>query len=63
MFYSQLILAKKGPLGTIWIAAHLERKLRKNQVTETNISVSVGTCLYYFHQTPITTTIIKAILS
>jgi hypothetical protein len=36
------ILAKKGPLGTIWIAAHLERKLRKNQVTETNISVSVG---------------------
>lgn len=43
MFYSQLILAKKGPLGTIWIAAHLERKLRKNQVTETNISVSVGT--------------------
>jgi hypothetical protein len=42
MFYSQLILAKKGPLGTIWIAAHLERKLRKNQVTETNISVSVG---------------------
>lgn len=44
MFYSQLILAKKGPLGTIWIAAHLERKLRKNQVTETNISVSVGKC-------------------
>ncbi|KAL0382589.1 UNVERIFIED_CONTAM: Sister chromatid cohesion 1 protein 4 [Sesamum calycinum] len=29
MFYSQFILAKKGPLGTIWIAAHLERKLRK----------------------------------
>ncbi|KAK7374405.1 hypothetical protein VNO80_07835 [Phaseolus coccineus] len=31
------ILAKKGPLGTIWIAAHLERKLRKNQVADTDI--------------------------
>ncbi|KAL3686692.1 hypothetical protein R1sor_013001 [Riccia sorocarpa] len=46
MFYSQFILAKKGPLGTIWIAAHLERKLRKNQVTETNISVSVDSILF-----------------
>ncbi|XP_002985553.2 sister chromatid cohesion 1 protein 4 [Selaginella moellendorffii] len=45
MFYSQFILAKKGPLGTIWIAAHLERKLRKNQVTETNIGVSVDSIL------------------
>ncbi|KAJ0668836.1 putative rad21/Rec8-like protein [Helianthus annuus] len=34
--------AKKGPLGTIWIAAHLERKLRKNQVADTDIGVSVG---------------------
>ncbi|KAG6506747.1 hypothetical protein ZIOFF_032076 [Zingiber officinale] len=41
MFYSQFILAKKGPLGTIWIAAHLERKLRKNQVADTNIGDSV----------------------
>ncbi|KAL2650609.1 hypothetical protein R1flu_018737 [Riccia fluitans] len=40
------ILAKKGPLGTIWIAAHLERKLRKNQVTETNISASVDSILF-----------------
>lgn len=35
-------MAKKGPLGTIWIAAHLERKLRKNQVADTDIGVSVG---------------------
>lgn len=61
MFYSQFILAKKGPLGTIWIAAHLERKLRKNQVADTDIGVSVGKisiflfiviCLYsnvFFH--------------
>lgn len=46
MFYSQFILAKKGPLGTIWIAAHLERKLRKNQVADTDIGVSVGQFVY-----------------
>lgn len=47
MFYSQFILAKKGPLGTIWIAAHLERKLRKNQVADTDIGVSVGKLLFF----------------
>ncbi|KAL1552162.1 sister chromatid cohesion 1 protein 4-like [Salvia divinorum] len=45
MFYSQFILAKKGPLGTIWIAAHLERKLRKNQVADTDIGISVDSIL------------------
>jgi hypothetical protein len=44
MFYSQYILAKRGPLGTIWIAAHLDRKLRKNQIAETDIVSSVRTC-------------------
>lgn len=48
MFYSQFILAKKGPLGTIWIAAHLERKLRKNQVADTDIGVSVGQFQFQF---------------
>lgn len=46
MFYSQFILAKKGPLGTIWIAAHLERKLRKNQVADTDIGISVDSILF-----------------
>eukprot|EP01018_Ginkgo_biloba_P018347 Gb_05746 [translate_table: standard] len=46
MFYSQFILDKKGPLRTIWIAAHLERRLRKNQVTGTNISEAVDTILF-----------------
>jgi cohesin complex subunit SCC1 len=32
MFYSQSILARKSPLGTVWIAAHLERKVKKAQV-------------------------------
>ncbi|WOG83018.1 hypothetical protein DCAR_0102191 [Daucus carota subsp. sativus] len=45
MFYSQFILAKKGPLGTIWIAAHLERKLRKNQVADTDIGDSVDSII------------------
>lgn len=42
MFYSTQILAKKGPLGTIWIAAHLERRLKRHQVFETSITLSVG---------------------
>ncbi|XP_020580103.1 uncharacterized protein LOC110024393 isoform X2 [Phalaenopsis equestris] len=46
MFYSQFILDKKGPLGTIWIAAHLERKLRKNQVADTDIGLSVDSILF-----------------
>ena len=29
MFYSQIILAKKGPLGKIWLAAHWDKKLTK----------------------------------
>lgn len=53
MFYSQFILAKKGPLGTIWIAAHLERKLRKNQVADTDIGFSVGNISIYFCLCPI----------
>jgi cohesin complex subunit SCC1 len=29
MFYSQIILAKKGPLGMIWLASHWLEKLKK----------------------------------
>ncbi|XP_072962041.1 sister chromatid cohesion 1 protein 3-like [Typha angustifolia] len=32
MFYSHTFLAKKSPLGTVWIAAHLERKIKKPQI-------------------------------
>ncbi|XP_022683466.1 double-strand-break repair protein rad21 homolog [Setaria italica] len=32
MFYSHTILAWKSPLGTVWIAAHLERKIKKPQI-------------------------------
>jgi hypothetical protein len=38
MFYSQLILSKKGPLGKIWLAAHFEKKLTKAQIFSTDIA-------------------------
>ncbi|EIE27346.1 hypothetical protein COCSUDRAFT_45823 [Coccomyxa subellipsoidea C-169] len=45
MFYSTQILAKKGPLGTIWIASHLDRRLKRNQVFDTNIAVTVDSII------------------
>ena len=42
MFYSTQILAKKGPLGTVWLAAHMDQRLKKNSVFEANIAGSVG---------------------
>jgi len=37
MFYSPVILTKKGALGKIWIAAHLQHKLSKAQVFSTDV--------------------------
>lgn len=42
MFYSTQILAKKGPLGIVWLAAHMDNRLKRNNVFETNITSSVG---------------------
>ena len=42
MFYSTQILSKRGALGTIWIASHMEKRLKRNQIFETSISASVG---------------------
>ena len=42
MFYSQIILAKKGPLGKVWLAAHWgDKKLGRPQIFATDISQSV----------------------
>ncbi|XP_010248921.1 PREDICTED: sister chromatid cohesion 1 protein 2 isoform X2 [Nelumbo nucifera] len=41
MFYSQTLLSRKGPLRTIWIAAYCHKKLKKDQIAETDISSSV----------------------
>mmetsp|Transcript_20879 Transcript_20879/g.45403 ORF Transcript_20879/g.45403 Transcript_20879/m.45403 type:complete len:686 (+) Transcript_20879:84-2141(+) len=42
MFYSQYVLAKKGPLGKIWLAAHMEKRVPKLQIIATNIPQSVS---------------------
>jgi len=41
MFYAHFVLAKKGPLARIWLAAHWDKKLTKAHVFETNIEQSV----------------------
>ncbi|TMW67967.1 hypothetical protein Poli38472_007639 [Pythium oligandrum] len=41
MFYSQIVLAKKGPLGKIWLAAHWDKKLNKQQIFTADIQSSV----------------------
>ncbi len=33
MFYSSQILARKGPLGIVWIAAHVDGQLKRNQAS------------------------------
>ncbi|KAF8650449.1 hypothetical protein AX16_005251 [Volvariella volvacea WC 439] len=41
MFYSEAILSRRGPLGRVWLAAHMERKLSKTQTLQTDIEQSV----------------------
>ncbi|RXW13676.1 hypothetical protein EST38_g12180 [Candolleomyces aberdarensis] len=41
MFYSETILSRRGPLGKVWLAAHMERKLSKSQTLQTDIEQSV----------------------
>jgi hypothetical protein len=43
MFYSQSLLSKKGPLGHIWMMAHMERKVTKAKIAEMDIKACVGT--------------------
>lgn len=54
MFYAHFVLAKKGPLARIWLAAHWDKKLTKAHVFETNIEKSVEGILQpkviYSHQ-------------
>ena len=37
MFYSEFVLAKKGALGKVWLAAHWEKKLTRTQMSRSNI--------------------------
>lgn len=45
MFYEQLVLAKKGPLGVVWLAAHMDKKLNPKQVQSTKIPSVVDNIL------------------
>ena len=52
-FYSETILSRRGPLGKVWLAAHMERKLSKTQTLQTDIEQSVGQSVtfifFYIH--------------
>jgi hypothetical protein len=41
MFYSDVILSKKGKLSKVWLAAHAERRMTKAMILDTNIVKSV----------------------
>ncbi|KZV20069.1 sister chromatid cohesion 1 protein 3-like [Dorcoceras hygrometricum] len=41
MFFSHTFLARKGPLGTVWCAAHLQHRLKKSHYTSTDIPSTV----------------------
>ncbi|XP_057309197.1 double-strand-break repair protein rad21 homolog [Hydractinia symbiolongicarpus] len=45
MFYANFVLAKKGPLARVWLAAHWEKKLSKAHVFETDLESSVETII------------------
>ncbi|BFZ65124.1 sister chromatid cohesion protein 1 [Saitoella coloradoensis] len=45
MFYAESLLTRKGPLARIWLAAHMERRLTKPQITTTNIPSSVSSLI------------------
>ncbi|KAL3624594.1 hypothetical protein CASFOL_031262 [Castilleja foliolosa] len=46
MFYSHTFLARKGPLGTVWCAAHLQHKLKKSHYIATNVPSTVQRIMF-----------------
>lgn len=43
VLYSTQLLSKQGPLRTVWVAAHLERQLKRQQVgSECRIRPGLG---------------------
>ncbi|XP_057980226.1 sister chromatid cohesion 1 protein 3 isoform X2 [Malania oleifera] len=46
MFYSHTFLGRKGPLGTVWCAAHLQHKLKKSHYAATDIPSTVERILF-----------------
>ena len=50
MFYSTQLLSKKGPLATVWLAGHMDKRLKKAQIIDTSISNSVGEAALHCHE-------------
>ena len=47
MFYSQVVLSKKGPLGQLWMAAHWQdRKFSRPQIFATDINESIDSIVH-----------------
>jgi cohesin complex subunit SCC1 len=42
MLLTELILSKRGPLAKVWLSAHHERKLNKQQTLGVDVEESVG---------------------
>ncbi len=51
MLLSELVLSKRGPLAKIWLSAHHERKLTKQQTLNVDIEDSCGA--YYTPYPPL----------
>ncbi|XP_057559686.1 double-strand-break repair protein rad21-like protein 1 isoform X6 [Hippopotamus amphibius kiboko] len=41
MFYTHVLMSKRGPLAKIWLAAHWEKKLTKVHVFECNLEITI----------------------
>ncbi|XP_006207460.2 double-strand-break repair protein rad21-like protein 1 isoform X1 [Vicugna pacos] len=41
MFYTHVLMSKRGPLAKIWLAAHWEKKLKKAHVFECNLEITI----------------------
>ncbi|XP_050999493.1 double-strand-break repair protein rad21-like protein 1 [Acomys russatus] len=41
MFYTEVLMSKRGPLAKIWLAAHWEKKLTKAHVFECNLEITI----------------------
>lgn len=45
MFFAALVLSKKGPLAKVWMAAHWDKKLTKDQVYDIDVESTVDSII------------------
>lgn len=46
VLYSSQLISRQGPLRVIWVAAHLERQLKRQQVSDTSVAATVELLLH-----------------